>query len=228
MYRATFQAACWLLLALITGVVRGDVITFEDIESSGEPFFSVKGLNHGPQPNYGYSGYSWGYLNSSEWKVPSDGNAGWALGTPTNPTAVGAAEGTQFAYNAFSPQSLAIDFHAARYFGGGYFAQLYPGVNVNNSTTIEILGYGETQNLVWTSGAQTLTNAYQYLGTGLGITPIWYLEIRGSGSGKGFAVDSLSVSTSPASVPEPSTLAMLAVGMLAIAQRFLSRKPRAS
>jgi len=190
---------------------RANVITFDDLTTRDN--FVDLGIAGS------YQGYQWGYSNSPGLAgavLPANVDTGWASGTVSNPAFYPAptpVSGNSYAWNWNGPQSLIINFLTPTDVTGAYFATLssgYPG----SASTIQMFGYGPSENLMASSGVLNLTNSFQFLSANF--TGVTYLEMRANANLQWFSVDNIELgAASP--TPEPSSLAICCGGIICLA-----------
>jgi hypothetical protein len=197
-----------MLCVLVGPDARASVITFDDLTTRN----NFVGLGIAST----YQGFHWGYSQNGGIAgavVPSTVDTGWASATVANPAIFPAptpVSGNSYAWNWNGPESLVVDFLTPHDVTGAYFATLSSAYG-SNASTIQMFGYGPTDNLLATSGILNLTNSFQFLSANFsGVTE---LEIRANGPFSWFSVDNLEVS-SASPTPEPATISLLAAGFL--------------
>ena len=206
--------ACVLLFQMPSGI-QGATIGFEDL-TTRDTFLSLGILNS-------YQGFEWGYgleggIGGPDGRTFIDNSNGWASATTANPAlapAPSGINGTSYAWNAFAPESLWIDFRTPTTFNSADFAVLSPGYGANASI-IQLFAYDASDVLLGTSNVLSISDTMQTLTADF--VDIRYLEIR-TNDHNHFTVDNLRIneSVTPSPVPDAghsATLLTIAIGSL--------------
>lgn len=212
-------ALAGLVLSMSSFANAGLIVDFEDLTTRNN--FHSFGINGS------YSGFTWGYGSSSgvSNRTFASTDTGWASATTTDTIvdeALGNVGGSSYAWNWNGPQSLWIDFGGLRDFTSGTFSTLGADF-ASNSSSVSLFGYSASDVLLGSSSTLSLSHSFQTLTANF--ENIRYLEIRGSGNNRWFTIDNLSIdNNSTTDVPEPSTLAIFALGMIGIASRRFKKQ----
>lgn len=214
-----FSAMVILVFGSI-GIASAIVVNFDDIIMS-----STFGGTRDHFENLGiqntYAGLQWPN-NTSNF---GDNVARWAVvgNSDSQFSTVGAYSGSQAGWNFNDGTSMSIIFPYAVDVSGAFFNVFMAGQGWG-ADTVQFLGYNASNVLVGSSSVLSLDDvsnapAWQWLSAGLnGIT---HLEIvatqdltEWSSGDAWWAIDDLTYS--PSAVPEPSTLILLASGLLGL------------
>ena len=206
--RFTFAAVVGTLAIMASQTVCASVINFEDHPTRNN-FFDLAIQSS-------YQGYHWGYGSApgpANSVIPTNTTTGWAFQTvgnsAVNPMPSGGS-GVTSAWNWNGPQSLWIDFGTATDFSSGKFAILSTAFG-SNASTVQLFGYNASNTLAGSSAVLNLGSTFQKLTTNF--TGINKLEIRANANNQWFSVDDLVLNENATAVPEPTTIALLGLGL---------------
>lgn len=207
---ATITAA---LALASSGAASAAVVSFEDL---GYTNFAQTGQYET------YAGYRWGWGQQGGVANRQYGGygPGWNTATTSQPVinpAPSGIDGSAYMWTWGGTQSLWIDFQAPTSFVSGDFAILSTGYGSGNSSSVQLFGYDEADNLVASSSVLNLTSSFQTLTANF--ASVRYLEIRSDRTSSWFSADRLVTAAAVAEVPEPAMLGLLGLGTLGLALR---------